>query len=82
MLYLKEISPVFLLSSVFLLHRKNVVGSWLAVFGLHTQSGINSAEVQTRRVDRIVINSQYNKQTKQADIAMMHLEQPVNFTSQ
>lgn len=58
------------------------LGSWLAVFGLHTQSGINSAEVLTRRVDRIVINSQYNRQTKQADMAMMHLEQPVNFTRQ
>lgn len=58
------------------------LGLWLAVFGLHAQSGINSAEVQTRRVDRIVINSQYNRQTKQADIAMMHLEQPVNFTRQ
>lgn len=43
---------------------------------------MNSAEVQTRRVDRIVINSQYNRQTKEADIAMMHLEQPVNFTRQ
>lgn len=58
------------------------LGLWLAVFGLHAQTGINSAEVQTRRVDRIIIHSQYNKQTKQADIAMMHLEQPVNFTRQ
>lgn len=58
------------------------LGSWLAVFGLHTQSGTNSAEVQTRRVDRIVINGRYNRLTKQADVAMMHLEQPVNFTRQ
>lgn len=70
-------------ADVVFVHRKNVhLGSWLAIFGLHTQSGINSAEVQTRRVDRIVINSQYNRQTKQADVAMMHLEQPVNFTRQ
>ncbi|XP_029704118.1 enteropeptidase [Takifugu rubripes] len=71
----------WLLTAAHCVYGKNVhLGSWLAIFGLHTQSGINSAEVQTRRVDRIVINSQYNKQTKQADVAMMHLEQPVNFT--
>ncbi|TNM84403.1 hypothetical protein fugu_008581 [Takifugu bimaculatus] len=71
----------WLLTAAHCVYGKNVhLGSWLAIFGLHTQSGINSAEVQTRRVDRIVINSQYNRQTKQADVAMMHLEQPVNFT--
>ncbi|KAM7373803.1 hypothetical protein PAMP_006506 [Pampus punctatissimus] len=54
--------------------------SWLAVFGLHSQSDMSSLEVQTRRVDRIVINREYNRWTKQADIAMMHLQQPINFT--
>ncbi|CAF97271.1 unnamed protein product, partial [Tetraodon nigroviridis] len=68
----------WLLTAAHCVYGKNMhLGLWLAVFGLHAQSGINSAEVQTRRVDRIVINSQYNRQTKQADIAMMHLEQPV-----
>ncbi|KAI3374082.1 hypothetical protein L3Q82_022648 [Scortum barcoo] len=53
---------------------------WLAVFGLHSQSDINFLDVQTRHVDRIIINQQYNRQTKQADIAMMHLQKPINFT--
>lgn len=52
------------------------------MFGLHSQSDMNSLDVQTRRVDLITINRQYNRQTKQADIAMMHLQQPLNFTGQ
>uniref|UniRef100_A0A3B3DGL4 Transmembrane serine protease 15 n=1 Tax=Oryzias melastigma TaxID=30732 RepID=A0A3B3DGL4_ORYME len=31
-------------------------------------------------VDRIIINKKYDRRTKEADIAMMHLQQPVNFT--
>lgn len=74
MCYLRE-------ADILLFHRKNVhLESWLAVVGLHSQSGLNSADAQTRRVDRIVIHRQYNRQTKQADVAMMHLQQPVNFT--
>lgn len=68
---------------MFLFHRKNVyLDSWLAVFGLHAQSDKNSADVLTRRVDRVVIHRRYNSETKQADIAMMHLQQPINFTGQ
>lgn len=41
-----------------------------------------SPDVQTRRVDRIIMNRHYNRRTKQADIALMHLQQPINFTGQ
>uniref|UniRef100_A0A672FYF8 Transmembrane serine protease 15 n=1 Tax=Salarias fasciatus TaxID=181472 RepID=A0A672FYF8_SALFA len=54
--------------------------SWTALLGLLAQSGANSEEVQTRRVDRIVINEHYNRLNKHADIALMHLHEPVNFT--
>ncbi|XP_070773322.1 enteropeptidase [Enoplosus armatus] len=71
----------WLLTAAHCVYGKNVhLTSWSAVFGLHSQSDINSLDVQTRRVDRIVINRQYNRQTKQADIAMMHLWPPINFT--
>lgn len=71
------------LSCCVLLSRKNIdLQSWLAIFGLHAQSGVASPDVQTRRVDRVIMNPHYNKQTKQADIALMHLQQPINFTGQ
>uniref|UniRef100_A0A3B4F324 Peptidase S1 domain-containing protein n=1 Tax=Pundamilia nyererei TaxID=303518 RepID=A0A3B4F324_9CICH len=54
--------------------------SWSAVLGLHAQNDQTSEAVQTRQVDRIIFNEQYNRRTKQADIAMMHLQQPINFT--
>ncbi|XP_051250739.1 enteropeptidase isoform X2 [Dicentrarchus labrax] len=71
----------WLLTAAHCVYGKNVhLQSWSAVLGLHSQSDMNSLDVQTRQVDRIVINRQYNRQTKQGDIAMMHLQQPINFT--
>ncbi|KAM6984265.1 enteropeptidase isoform 1-T1 [Tautogolabrus adspersus] len=72
----------WLLTAAHCVYGKNIhLTSWLAVFGLHAQSNSNSLDVQTRRVDRIIINREYNRQTKQADIAMMHLQTPINFTN-
>uniref|UniRef100_UPI0037E86DE2 enteropeptidase n=1 Tax=Semicossyphus pulcher TaxID=241346 RepID=UPI0037E86DE2 len=71
----------WLLTAAHCVYGKNVhLRSWSAVFGLHAQSDISSVDVQTQPVDRIVIHRQYNRRTKQADIAMMHLQQPINFT--
>ncbi|KAF7206780.1 enteropeptidase isoform X1 [Nothobranchius furzeri] len=71
----------WLLTAAHCVYGKNIdLLSWSAVLGLHAQSDRNSADVQTRQVDRIIINKHYNRRTKQADIAMMHLQQPVNFT--
>ncbi|XP_017259526.1 enteropeptidase isoform X1 [Kryptolebias marmoratus] len=73
--------PDWLLTAAHCVYGKNVhLESWSAILGLHAQSDMNSVDVQTRRVDRIIINRQYNRRTKQADIAMVHLQQPVNFT--
>ncbi|XP_075888236.1 enteropeptidase [Nelusetta ayraudi] len=71
----------WLLTAAHCVHGKNIhFQSWLAIFGLHAQSGAASPDVQTRRVDRIIMHPHYNRQTKQADIALMHLQQPINFT--
>ncbi|KAM9788623.1 enteropeptidase [Neosynchiropus ocellatus] len=51
---------------------------WTAMLGLHSQ--LEQSDAETREIDRIVINRQYNRLTKQADAAMMHLTTPVNFT--
>ncbi|XP_068436981.1 enteropeptidase [Clinocottus analis] len=71
----------WLLTAAHCVYGKNVqLESWLAVFGLHSQSDTNSLDIQTRRVDLVVINKNYNRRSKQADIAMMHLQQPIGFT--
>ncbi|XP_023283943.1 enteropeptidase [Seriola lalandi dorsalis] len=71
----------WLLTAAHCVYGKNIhLQFWSAVLGLHAQTNMNSEDVQTRAVDRIVINRQYDRRSKQADIAMMHLQQPVNFT--
>uniref|UniRef100_A0A3P9JRW9 Transmembrane serine protease 15 n=2 Tax=Oryzias latipes TaxID=8090 RepID=A0A3P9JRW9_ORYLA len=71
----------WLLTAAHCVYGKNThLQYWSAVLGLHAQSSMNSQEVQIRQVDRIIINKNYNRRTKEADIAMMHLQQPVNFT--
>ncbi|XP_041863730.1 enteropeptidase [Melanotaenia boesemani] len=75
------IGPDWLLTAAHCVFGKNVhLEFWSAVLGLHAQSDKNSEEVQTRQVDRIIMNREYNRRTKQADIAMVHLQQPINFT--
>ncbi|CAJ1063159.1 enteropeptidase-like%2C partial [Xyrichtys novacula] len=71
----------WLLTAAHCVYGKNVhLSSWSAVLGLHRQSDSDADQVQTRRVDRIIINEEYNRQTKQADIAMMHLQEPLSFS--
>ncbi|KAF6739989.1 Enteropeptidase [Oryzias melastigma] len=75
------ISRDWLLTAAHCVYGKNThLQYWSAVLGLHAQSAMNSQEVQIRQVDRIIINKKYDRRTKEADIAMMHLQQPVNFT--
>lgn len=71
----------WLLTAAHCVYGRNIhLQSWLAVFGLHSQSDRNSEHVQTRQVDRVIIHRQYDRMSKQADIAMMHLQQPISFT--
>uniref|UniRef100_A0A8C5CB73 Transmembrane serine protease 15 n=1 Tax=Gadus morhua TaxID=8049 RepID=A0A8C5CB73_GADMO len=75
------IDPHWLVTAAHCVYGKNIhVNLWSAVLGLHSQGDQSSPDVQPRGVDQIIINNQYNKLTKQADIAMMHLETPVNLT--
>ncbi|XP_076607124.1 enteropeptidase [Chaetodon auriga] len=70
----------WLLTAAHCVYGKNNMQYWSAVSGLHSQSDSYSSDVQTSQIDRIIINKHYNRQTKQADIALMHLQQPVNIT--
>ncbi|XP_076026619.1 enteropeptidase [Genypterus blacodes] len=76
------IDSEWLLTAAHCVYGKNLhLERWSALIGLHSQSQPSSADVQTRRVDRIVINRRYNRRTKEADIAMMHLQQPISFNA-
>uniref|UniRef100_A0A3Q3IQH3 Transmembrane serine protease 15 n=1 Tax=Monopterus albus TaxID=43700 RepID=A0A3Q3IQH3_MONAL len=75
------ISSDWLLTAAHCVYGKNLhLQFWSAVVGLHSQEDVNTFSVQTRQINRIIINRQYNRRTKQADMAMMHLQQPINFT--
>ncbi|KAM4545848.1 enteropeptidase [Odontesthes bonariensis] len=71
----------WLLTAAHCVYGKNVhLQFWSAILGLHAQSDQNSEDVQTRRVDRVFIHRAYDRRTKQADIAMMHLQQPITYS--
>nr|XP_043898970.1 enteropeptidase [Solea senegalensis]XP_043898971.1 enteropeptidase [Solea senegalensis] len=75
------ISRDWLLTAAHCVYGKNVhLQYWTAALGLHAQSHMNSDDVQLRHIDRIVINRLYNRRSKEGDVAMMHLQQPINFT--
>ncbi|XP_063053966.1 enteropeptidase [Engraulis encrasicolus] len=60
---------------------KNVhLSNWRAVLGLHSQFSSDPQNKQTLEVDQITMHPDYNRRTKQADIALMHLATPANYT--
>ncbi|XP_028360997.1 enteropeptidase [Phyllostomus discolor] len=75
------VSSNWLVSAAHCVYGRNLQPSkWKAILGLHMTSNLTSPQVVTRLVDQIVIHPQYNKRTKNNDIAMMHLEFKVNYT--
>ncbi|XP_053825808.1 enteropeptidase [Vidua macroura] len=53
---------------------------WQAVLGLYSQSDLAQPPAAVRNIDRIIINPHYMKQTKDSDIALMHLQHKVQYT--
>ncbi|KFR12712.1 Enteropeptidase, partial [Opisthocomus hoazin] len=53
---------------------------WKAVLGLYVQSDTTQSSTVVRNIDHIVINPHYMKRTKDSDIALMHLQQKVQYT--
>ncbi|KAF5894719.1 enteropeptidase, partial [Clarias magur] len=61
--------------------RKNIhLSNWNVVLGLHAQYESNTSDRQYHNVDQIVMNQNYNKRTKDSDIALMHLQDKITFT--
>ncbi|XP_062402503.1 enteropeptidase [Sardina pilchardus] len=75
------IDKEWLLTAAHCVFGKNVhLSNWVAVLGLHSQYGMDNQDRQNLQVDQIIMNEHYNRRTKQADIALMHLKTPANFT--
>lgn len=73
----------WLLTAAHCVYGKNVhLSNWRALLGLNVQSEASSApEVQSRPIRRIVMHPLYNRRTKQADIALMQLSEPISFSN-
>ncbi|NWZ13925.1 ENTK Enteropeptidase, partial [Agelaius phoeniceus] len=53
---------------------------WQAALGLYSQSDLAQPPTVVRNIDRIIINPHYMKETKDSDIALMHLQHKVQYT--
>ncbi|NXA70032.1 ENTK Enteropeptidase, partial [Mohoua ochrocephala] len=53
---------------------------WQAVLGLYVQSDLAQPSTVVRNIDRIIMNPHYTKETKDSDIALMHLQHKVQYT--
>uniref|UniRef100_A0A8C3QMC8 Transmembrane serine protease 15 n=1 Tax=Cyanoderma ruficeps TaxID=181631 RepID=A0A8C3QMC8_9PASS len=53
---------------------------WKAALGLHLQSDLEKPPAVVHNIDRIIINPHYMKETKDSDIALMHLQHKVQYT--
>ncbi|NWI50278.1 ENTK Enteropeptidase, partial [Calyptomena viridis] len=60
--------------------RQLKLSRWRAVLGLYTQSDLTQPSTAVRNIDRIIINPHYMKETKDSDIALMHLQHKVQYT--
>ncbi|XP_055500199.1 enteropeptidase [Leucoraja erinacea] len=75
------ISKQWLVSAAHCVYGRNqVLSRWEAVLGLHAQGNLTSPQTQVLAIDRILINPQYNRRTKDGDIALLRLESAVQYT--
>lgn len=63
------------------LHRYSDHTMWTAFLGLHDQSKRNAPGVQERKLKRIISHPFFNDFTYDYDIAVLELEQPVEYSS-
>ncbi|XP_072118280.1 enteropeptidase [Mobula birostris] len=75
------VSRQWIVSAAHCVYGRNLMPSWWkAVLGLHNQMNLTYPQTRVQLIDYILINPHYNKRTKNSDIALMHLESPVNYT--
>ncbi|KAM8977005.1 enteropeptidase [Pelodytes ibericus] len=75
------VNEEWLVSAAHCVYGRNLVPSnWNAVLGLHNSWELTGPQTVNLVIDNIIISPQYNRRTKESDIAMMHLEFRVNYT--
>ncbi|NXR74427.1 ENTK Enteropeptidase, partial [Pycnonotus jocosus] len=60
--------------------RQLKLSRWQAVLGLYLQSDLQNPPAAAHNIDRIIINPHYMRETKDSDIALMHLQQKAQYT--
>uniref|UniRef100_A0A8C9NC77 Enteropeptidase n=1 Tax=Serinus canaria TaxID=9135 RepID=A0A8C9NC77_SERCA len=53
---------------------------WRAALGLYSQADLAQPPTVVQNIDRIIINPHYMRETKDSDIALMHLQHKVQYT--
>ncbi|XP_068767352.1 enteropeptidase isoform X2 [Struthio camelus] len=75
------VSDEWLVSAAHCVYGRHLeLSQWKAVLGLHDQSNTTYPSTVLQDIDQIIINPHYNKRTKDNDIAMMHLQNKVQYT--
>ncbi|XP_062431170.1 enteropeptidase [Rhea pennata] len=75
------VSDEWLVSAAHCVYGRHLkLSPWKAVLGLHDQLNRTYPSTVLQDIDQIIINPHYNKRTKDNDIAMMHLQNKVQYT--
>ncbi|MCI4387046.1 hypothetical protein PGIGA_G00069550 [Pangasianodon gigas] len=75
------IDSQWLVTAAHCVYGKNIhLSNWNVILGLHAQYESDTSDRQNHKIDQIIMNQNYNKRTKDADIALIHLQNKVNFT--
>ncbi|XP_053334760.1 enteropeptidase [Clarias gariepinus] len=75
------IDSQWLVTAAHCVYGRNIhLSNWNVVLGLHAQYESNTSDRQHHNVDQIIMNQNYNKRTKDSDIALMHLQDKITFT--
>ncbi|XP_053096196.1 enteropeptidase isoform X1 [Pangasianodon hypophthalmus] len=75
------IDSQWLVTAAHCVYGKNIhLSNWNVILGLHAQYESDTSDRQNHKIDQIIMNQNYNKRTKDSDIALIHLQNKVNFT--
>ncbi|KAG7320698.1 hypothetical protein KOW79_015113 [Hemibagrus wyckioides] len=75
------IDSQWLVTAAHCVYGKNIhLSNWNMVLGLHAQYESNTSDRQYHQIRQIIMNQNYNKRTKDSDIALVLLQNKVNFT--
>ncbi|KAK2827759.1 hypothetical protein Q7C36_018685 [Tachysurus vachellii] len=75
------IDSQWLVTAAHCVYGKNIhLSNWNVILGLHAQYESNTSDRQHHQIQQIIMNHNYNRRTKDSDIALIHLQNKVSFT--